>query len=76
MRILAPWMDINQVELDALRNVPVDIGKAEAKSAATVAAMAGHWCHSHTMIDAACAWMLLDAFDQGQFGLCHCEAHQ
>ena len=33
-------MDINQAELDALKNVPVDIGKAEAKSAATVSVMA------------------------------------
>jgi hypothetical protein len=33
-------MDINQVELDALRNVPVDIGKAEVKSAVTVSVMA------------------------------------
>ena len=40
MRILAPWMDINQAELDALKNLPVDIGKAKEKSAATVSVMA------------------------------------
>ena len=60
MGILDPWTDINQAELDALKNVPVDIGEAEAKSAATVAAMAGHWCHGLAMSN---AWMLLDAFD-------------
>ena len=65
MRILAPWTNIDQAELDALKNVPVNIGKAEAKSAAIVAVMAGHWCHGHAMSNAACAWMLLDAFDQG-----------
>ena len=40
MRILAPWMDIDQAKLDALKNAPVNIGKAEAKSVATVATMA------------------------------------
>ena len=40
MRILALWMDINQAEINALENVPVNIGKVGAKSAATVAAMA------------------------------------
>ena len=33
-------MDIDQAELNALKNVPVNIGKAEAKSAAMVSVMA------------------------------------
>ncbi len=63
MRILATWTDIAQAKLNALKNVPADIGKAEAKSAAMVAEMEGHWCHGHAISNAACAWMLLDAFD-------------